>query len=60
MIIRHARKPVGQIAAQIKAGFPRRVYYVSLSGFYTHSSQAGGRRYLLIGLVEALHAFQPI
>lgn len=47
-----------KVAALIKAGFPTRVYYVSLSGFDTHSSQAGGRSYLLTGLGEALHAFQ--
>jgi uncharacterized protein (DUF1501 family) len=47
-----------KVAALIKAGFPTRVYYVSLSGFDTHASQAGGRNYLLTGLGEALHAFQ--
>jgi uncharacterized protein (DUF1501 family) len=47
-----------KVAALIKAGFPTRVYYVSLSGFDTHASQSGGRSYLLTGLGEALHAFQ--
>ncbi len=47
-----------KVAALIKAGFPTRVYYVSLSGFDTHASQAGGRNYLLRGLGEGLHAFQ--
>jgi uncharacterized protein (DUF1501 family) len=47
-----------KVAALINAGFPTRVYYVSLTGFDTHSSQAGGRSYLLTGLGEALHAFQ--
>lgn len=47
-----------KVAALIKAGFPTRVYYVSLAGFDTHSSQAGGRSYLLTGLGEALHGFQ--
>src|SRR5579862_8420359 len=47
-----------KVAALIKAGFPTRVYYVSLSGFDTHASQAGGRNYLLRGLGEALHGFQ--
>ena len=47
-----------KVAALIKTGFPTRVYYVSLSGFDTHASQSGGRNYLLIGLGEALHAFQ--
>ena len=47
-----------KVAALIKAGFPTRVYYVSLTGFDTHASQAGGRSYLLRGLGEGLHAFQ--
>ena len=47
-----------KVAALIKAGFPTRVYYVSLTGFDTHASQAGGRNYLLRGLGEGLHAFQ--
>jgi uncharacterized protein (DUF1501 family) len=46
-----------KVAALIKAGFPTRVYYVSLGGFDTHASQAGGRSYLLTGLGEALDAF---
>jgi uncharacterized protein (DUF1501 family) len=47
-----------KVAALIKAGFPTRVYYVSLGGFDTHAGQVGGRSYLLTGLGEALHAFQ--
>jgi uncharacterized protein (DUF1501 family) len=47
-----------KVAALIKAGFPTRVYYVSLSGFDTHASQAGGRNYLIRGLGEGLHSFQ--
>lgn len=47
-----------KVAALIKAGFPTRVYYVSLSGFDTHASQVSGRSYLLRGLGEGLHAFQ--
>jgi uncharacterized protein (DUF1501 family) len=47
-----------KVAALIRADFPTRVYYVSLGGFDTHASQAGGRSYLLRGLGEGLHAFQ--
>jgi len=47
-----------KVAALIRAGFPTRVYYVSLSGFDTHASQSSGRSYLLRGLGEGLHAFQ--
>src|SRR5207244_2616516 len=47
-----------KVAALIKAGFATRVYYVSLGGFDTHASEIGGRRYLMTGLGEALHAFQ--
>jgi uncharacterized protein (DUF1501 family) len=47
-----------KVAALIKAGFPTRIYYVSLTGFDTHAGQAGGRSYLLRGLGEGLHAFQ--
>jgi uncharacterized protein (DUF1501 family) len=47
-----------KVAALINAGFPTRIYYVSLSGFDTHASQSSGRNYLLLGLGEALHAFQ--
>jgi uncharacterized protein (DUF1501 family) len=47
-----------KVAALIAAGFPTRVYYVNLSGFDTHASQSSGRNYLLLGLGEALHAFQ--
>ena len=46
------------MAALIHAGFPTRVYYVSLGGFDTHAAQAGGRFYLLTGLGEAMRAFQ--
>ena len=46
-----------KVAALIEAGFPTRVYYVSLSGFDTHAAQVSGRFYLLTGLGEALHAF---
>ena len=46
-----------KVAALISAGFPTRVYYVSLSGFDTHASQLGGRQYLLTGLGEGLNAF---
>jgi uncharacterized protein (DUF1501 family) len=47
-----------KVAALIKAGFPTRVYYVSLSGFDTHASQMGNRGNLLRGLGEGIHAFQ--
>src|SRR5439155_2357036 len=47
-----------KVAALIHAGFPTRVYYVSLGGFDTHAAQAGGRFYLLTGLGEAMRAFQ--
>lgn len=53
--------PLGQdlrkVAALIHAGFPTRIYYVSLSGFDTHAGQQSGRFYLLTGLAESLHAF---
>ncbi|MBI3682699.1 MAG: DUF1501 domain-containing protein [Acidobacteria bacterium] len=46
-----------KVAALIQAGFPTRIYYVSLGGFDTHASQAAGRFYLLTGLGEGLRAF---
>lgn len=46
-----------KVAAMIDAGFPTRIYYVSLGGFDTHAGQEGGRFYLLTGLGEALRAF---
>ena len=46
-----------KVAALISAGFPTRIYYVSLGGFDTHASQIGGRQYLLTGLGEGLNAF---
>lgn len=46
-----------KVAALIHAGFPTRVYYVSLGGFDTHAGQQGGRFYLLTGLAESLEAF---
>ena len=46
-----------KVAALIDAGFPTRIYYVSLGGFDTHAGQVGGRFYLLTGLGEALRGF---
>lgn len=46
------------VAALIAAGFPTRVYFVSLGGFDTHSNQAGAHQNLLRVLSEGLAAFQ--
>lgn len=45
-------------AALIAAGLPTRVYFVSLSGFDTHSNQANQHANLLTTLSEGLAAFQ--
>jgi uncharacterized protein (DUF1501 family) len=46
------------VAALIAAGLPTRVYFVSLSGFDTHSNQLGQQANLLTVLSEGLAAFQ--
>ncbi len=46
------------IAGLIAAGLPTRVYFVSLSGFDTHSNQANQQANLLTTLAEGLAAFQ--
>lgn len=46
------------VAALIAAGLSTRVYFVSLSGFDTHSNQAGTQANLLRTLSEGLAAFQ--
>jgi len=46
------------VAALIAAGLPTRVYFVSLSGFDTHSNQANQQANLLTTLSAGLAAFQ--
>ena len=46
------------VAALIAAGLPTRVYFVSLSGFDTHSNQLNQQANLLTQLSEGLAAFQ--
>lgn len=46
------------VAALIAAGLPTRVYFVSLSGFDTHSNQANQQANLLTTLSDGLAAFQ--
>ena len=46
------------VAALIQAGFPTRVYFVSLGGFDTHSGQLNNHGGLLAQLSDALYAFQ--
>ncbi|HNC23620.1 MAG TPA: DUF1501 domain-containing protein [Opitutaceae bacterium] len=46
------------VAALIAAGLPTRVYFVSLSGFDTHSNQANQQANLLATLSAGLAAFQ--
>lgn len=46
------------VAALISAGLSTRVYFVSLSGFDTHSNQANQHQNLLRTLSEGLAAFQ--
>lgn len=46
------------VAALIAAGVPTRVYFVTLSGFDTHSNQLGPQATLLSTLSEGLAAFQ--
>ena len=46
------------IAGLIAAGLPTRVYFVSLSGFDTHSNQANQQANLLTTLSDGLAAFQ--
>jgi len=46
------------VAALIASGLPTRVYFVSLTGFDTHSNQLGTQANLLTELSEGLAAFQ--
>jgi uncharacterized protein (DUF1501 family) len=46
-----------KVAALISAGFPTRVYYVSMSGFDTHAGQAGAQQGLLMYVADALEGF---
>ncbi|MSU25490.1 MAG: DUF1501 domain-containing protein [Opitutus sp.] len=46
------------VAALIAAGLPTRVYFVSLSGFDTHSNQLSAQANLLTQLSEGLGSFQ--
>ena len=46
------------VAAMVRAGFPTRVYFVSIGGFDTHSNQLNNHGGLLTQLSDALHAFQ--
>lgn len=46
------------VAALVAARMPTRVYFVTLSGFDTHSNQVGQHAILLTQLSEALAAFQ--
>jgi uncharacterized protein (DUF1501 family) len=46
------------VAALIAAGLPTRVYFVSLSGFDTHSNQLAAQANLLTQLSDGLAAFQ--
>jgi uncharacterized protein (DUF1501 family) len=46
------------VASLIAAGLPTRVYFVTLTGFDTHSNQLGQQANLLTTLSESLAAFQ--
>jgi uncharacterized protein (DUF1501 family) len=46
-----------KVAALISAGFPTRVYYVSMSGFDTHAGQVGAQQLLLMYIADALEGF---
>ncbi len=46
------------VAALIASGMPTRVYFVSLSGFDTHTNQIGQQAQLLTQLSDSLAAFQ--
>ncbi|MBS0633239.1 MAG: DUF1501 domain-containing protein [Verrucomicrobia bacterium] len=49
---------LASVAALVAAGLPTRVYFVSLTGFDTHSNQANQHANLLTTLSEGLAAFQ--
>ncbi len=51
-------KHLQQMAALIGGGFKTRIYYTSVSGFDTHSNQAGLHSSLLRNLGQAIGAFQ--
>jgi uncharacterized protein (DUF1501 family) len=46
-----------KVAALIAAGFPTRVYYVSMGGFDTHAGQSGAQQGLLMYVADALEGF---
>jgi uncharacterized protein (DUF1501 family) len=46
-----------KVAALISAGFPTRIYYVSMSGFDTHAGQLGAQQQLLMYVADALEGF---
>ena len=46
-----------KVAALINAGFPTRVYYVSIGGFDTHANQAGTQQQLLMYVADAIEGF---
>jgi uncharacterized protein (DUF1501 family) len=46
-----------KVAALIHAGFPTRVYYVSLGGFDTHANQSVTQQQLLMYVADALEGF---
>jgi uncharacterized protein (DUF1501 family) len=46
-----------KVAGMIKAGFPTRIYYLSLGGFDTHASQAPTQQLLWIYVSDAIRGF---
>jgi len=46
-----------KVAALLHAGFPTRVYYVSLGGFDTHANQSVTQQLLLMYVADALEGF---
>lgn len=52
------RDPLQGVASMMRAGLPTRVYYVSVGGFDTHSSQLGQQDALLGRVDAAIGGFQ--
>src|SRR6266550_4821216 len=46
-----------KVGALIAAGFPTRVYYVSMGGFDTHASQMGAQQSQLMYVADAIEGF---
>lgn len=46
-----------KVAALINAGFPTRIYYVSMGGFDTHAGQATAQTALLMYVADAIEGF---